>query len=548
MSQNRSILQIDSDMTNDEQHRVTEVDETTALLKPGHDERTIEETIGEADKDWHVEDVGEVDIPSAPADDQYDPSRGIWGVKFSWKKLWAYTGPGWLMSIAYLDPGNLESDLQAGAQAGYSLIWVLLWAHIMGLVFQCLTARLGTVTHRNMAQLARQEYPRPAAMAIWIMTEIAIIGSDIQEVIGSAIAMKILFGLPLWAGVLITACDTFTMLFLNFFGIRKLEALFAFLITMMAVTFGIEFGIGKPLFSDVISGFVPRVPANAVSNAVSMIGAVIMPHNIYLHSALVQSRNVDRSSKRAVDEAIYYFSVESAISLTVSFFINMFVVAVFAKGFYIDGVPNNDIGLFEAGDNLRERFGRGAQLVWAIGLLASGQSSTMTGTFAGQFVMQGFLNLQISPWIRTFVTRSVAIVPTIIVALMFTSDLDTLDQFLNILQSIQLPFALFPLLAFCSSKSILGDYSLGRVGKVIFWIAVVSIVGINIYLVVQQVQDSADYLSWWGYLIIAILSVAYLGFMGYLAMFKAMRKTRTQSEYNAVRNQENVVSSNKLAH
>eukprot|EP00475_Leptophrys_vorax_P039999 TRINITY_DN734_c0_g1_i1.p1 TRINITY_DN734_c0_g1~~TRINITY_DN734_c0_g1_i1.p1 ORF type:complete len:556 (-),score=128.94 TRINITY_DN734_c0_g1_i1:41-1708(-) len=527
---------------------VGEADETTALLKPGHNERPVEESVEAADRDWHVEDVGEVDIPDGAADAEYDPSKGIWGVKFSWKKLWAFTGPGWLMSIAYLDPGNLESDLQAGAQAGYSLIWVLAWAHIMGLVFQCLTARLGTVTHRNMAQLARQEYPRAAAMVLWIMTEIAIIGSDIQEVIGSAIAMKILFGLPLWAGVLITACDTFTMLFLNFFGIRKLEALFAVLITIMAVTFAVEFGIGKPMFIDVLSGFVPLVPANAVSNAVSMIGAVIMPHNIYLHSALVQSRNIDRSNKKALDTAIYYFSVESFISLCVSFFINMCCVAVFAKGFYINGVPNNDIGLFEAGDNLKERFGRGAQIVWGIGLLASGQASTMTGTFAGQFVMQGFLNLNISPWIRTFVTRSVAIVPTIIVALMFTSDLDTLDQFLNILQSIQLPFALFPLLTFCSSKSILGDYSLGRVGKVIFWIAVISIVGINVFLVVQQIQQNSDYLSWWGYLIIAILSLAYLGFMGYLAMFKSLRKSRTASEYHVIKNQENIVSSNKLAH
>jgi len=271
-----------------------------------------------------------------------------------------------------------------------------------------------------------------------------------------------------------------------------------------------------------------------------------MPHNIYLHSALVQSRNVDRSSKRAIDEAIFYFSLESCISLTVSFFINMFVIAVFAKGFFINNTPNNDIGLFEAGDNLRERFGRGAQIVWGIGLLASGQSSTMTGTFAGQFVMQGFLNLNISPWIRTFVTRSVAIVPTIIVALMFTSDLDSLDQFLNILQSIQLPFALFPLLTFCSSKSILGDYHLGKWGKGAFWFAVISIVAINIFLVVQQIQQSADYIAWWAYLVIAILSIAYLGFMGYLAMFKTMRKSRTISEYE--RMQENPVSSNKLKH
>ncbi len=285
------------------------------------------------------------------------------------------------------------------------------------------------------------------------------------------------------------------------------------------------------MFVDVISGFVPKVPANAVGNAVSMIGAVIMPHNIYLHSALVQSREIDRSNRKAVNEAIYYFSVESILSLTVSFFINTFVVAVFAKGFYIDGVGRDDIGLFEAGDNLKERFGTAAQIVWAIGLLASGQSSTMTGTFAGQFVMQGFLNIQVAPWIRTFVTRAVAIVPTIIVAILFTSNLDELDQFLNILQSIQLPFALFPLLTFCSSKAILGDYSLGNKAKIAFWIAVLSIIGINIYLIVDQVQDSSDSFEWWGYLILAVVSLAYIAFMGYLAVFKRFKKPRTMSEY-----------------
>jgi natural resistance-associated macrophage protein 2 len=214
-----------------------ESEETTVLLK----EPDRELSINQADDSFYVEDVGEVVVPSSPSDDQYyDPSKGIMGVKFKWKKFWAFTGPGWLMSIAYLDPGNLESDLQAGATAGYSLIWILFWAHVIGCIFQMLTARLGVVTQRNMAQLARQEYPKPAAMALWVMTEIAIIGSDIQEVIGSAIAMKILFGLPLWAGVLVTACDTFTFLFLNYFGIRKLEALFAFLITVMASTFAVQ--------------------------------------------------------------------------------------------------------------------------------------------------------------------------------------------------------------------------------------------------------------------------------------------------------------------
>lgn len=460
------------------------------------------------------EEMGAVEVPHDLDD------------SFSWKKLWAYTGPGALMSIAYLDPGNLESDLQAGAVAGYSLIWVLFWATVLGCLVQILSARLGIITGKNLARHCREEYPRWAAMVLWVMTELAIIGSDIQEVIGTAIALNILFGLPLYGGVLITAADSFTFLFINYFGIRKLESFFAFLITVMATCFAIEFFLGKPDAVSIIKGWViPTIPHSAVQQAVGMVGAVIMPHNLFLHSSLVQSRKIDRTDHKQIRESNFYNSIESAISLGVSFFINMFIVAVFAAGFYNADHPRTDIGLQDAGKELKHRFGNAGEIVWALGLLAAGQSSTMTGTFAGQFVMQGFLDLHIKPWQRTTITRLVAIVPTVIVAVLFTHDLGTLNQMLNILQSIQLPFALLPLLTFSSSRTIVGEYALGKWSKSFFWVAIALILGINLFLVIDVIIQ-ANNVPVWVYVLISVFGFLYISFTLYLMTFKYLRGSR----------------------
>lgn len=261
--------------------------------------------------------------------------------------LWKFTGPGWLMSIAYLDPGNLEADLQSGAYTGYQLLWMLFWATIAGLLLQILAARLGVVTGKNLAQMCRLEYSRPVSNLLWVMTETAIIGSDIQEVLGSAIALKLLFGLDLWVGCLITGLDTFTFLIIHAYGVRKLEAFFAALIFTMMVCFFVNFGftgpqwMGGPWNVDgggiLLGTLVPTVNDYAVIQAVGILGAVIMPHNIYLHSALVQSRNINRKNPQAVEEACKYNAIESAVALIVSFFINAAVVTVFARGFYADG-------------------------------------------------------------------------------------------------------------------------------------------------------------------------------------------------------------------
>ena len=423
---------------------------------------------------------------------------------FSWKKFWRFSGPGWLMSIAYLDPGNLESDLQSGALTGYQLLWVLLLATLLGYFLQVLSVRLGVVTGKHLAQVCRQEYGRRLRLMVWVMIELAVIGSDIQEVLGSALALKILFGLPLWAGVLITAADTFTFLFLHAFGVRKLEAFFAALITCMCVCFFIDFGYSVPDGGAIARGFLPTVQSYAILQAVGLIGSIVMPHNMYLHSALVQSRQVNRRSVARVKEACFYFSLEAAVALAVSFAINFAVVCVFARGFFdeqcaqqgmglVDGQCVDTIGLGTAGDVLKGLLGSSAQVVWAIGLLASGQSSTMTGVTTGQYVMSGFVAISLKPWQRIILTRSIALVPSVSVALASLGDesrLDATTQAVNVVMSVLIPFAILPLLHFTSQPRLMGGAVNSAWMKCVGWGFAALVLGINIYLVVVTLQGA----------------------------------------------------------
>ncbi|XP_074296546.1 metal transporter Nramp3.2-like [Silene latifolia] len=441
---------------------------------------------------------------------------------FSWKKLWFFTGPGLLMSIGFLDPGNLEGDLQAGAIAGYSLLWLLMWATAMGLLIQLLSARLGVATGRHLAEHCRDEYPNWARLLLWVMAELALIGSDIQEVIGSAIAINILSRgvLPLWSGVLITALDCFLFLFLENYGVRKLEAVFAVFIATMALSFAWMVDDTKPSGSELLVGVVvPKLSSKTIQQAVGVVGCIIMPHNVFLHSALVQSRDIDHKKRGRVQEALNYYSIESTFALVVSFIINLFVTTVFAKSFY--GTPEaNSIGLANAGHYLQEKYGEGLfpiLYIWGIGLLAAGQSSTLTGTYAGQFIMGGFLNLRVKKWIRSLITRSCAIIPTIIVALLFdTSDdmLDSLNEWLNVLQSIQIPFALIPLLYLVSKEEIMGDFKIGHVLKTLAWLVAGLVIVINGYLMVGFFSGEARGVVLGS--IVCVFTVAYVLFVLYL--------------------------------
>uniref|UniRef100_A0A9L0I9S1 Solute carrier family 11 member 2 n=1 Tax=Equus asinus TaxID=9793 RepID=A0A9L0I9S1_EQUAS len=473
---------------------------------------------------------------------------------FSFRKLWAFTGPGFLMSIAYLDPGNIESDLQSGAVAGFKLLWILLLATIVGLLLQRLAARLGVVTGLHLAEVCHRQYPRALPrgslclfqvprIILWLMVELAIIGSDMQEVIGSAIAINLLSmgRVPLWGGVLITIADTFVFLFLDKYGLRKLEAFFGFLITVMALTFGYEYITVRPSQSQVLKGmFVPgcsgcRTPQ--IEQAVGIVGAVIMPHNMYLHSALVKSRQINRANKREIREANKYFFIESCIALFVSFIINVFVVSVFAEAFFEKTneqvvevcrnsssphthlFPNDNttlaVDIYKGGVVLGCYFGPATLYIWAVGILAAGQSSTMTGTYSGQFVMEGFLNLKWSRFARVILTRSIAIIPTLLVAIFQDVEhLTGMNDFLNVLQSLQLPFALIPILTLTSLRPVMNDFANGIGWRIAGGILVLIVCSINMYFVVVYVQELGHVAL---YVVAAVISVAYLSFVFYLS-------------------------------
>ncbi|XP_051839519.1 natural resistance-associated macrophage protein 1 isoform X3 [Antechinus flavipes] len=410
--------------------------------------------------------------------------------RFSFRKLWAFTGPGFLMSIAFLDPGNIESDLQAGAAAGFKLLWVLFWATVLGLLCQRLAARLGVVTGKDLAEICHLYYPKVPRILLWLVMEMAIIGSDMQEVIGTAIAFSLLSArrIPLWGGVLITIVDTLFFLFLDNYGLRKLEAFFGFLITIMALTFGFEYVVAKPDQEALLKGlFLPSCSGCGqpeLLQAVGIVGAIIMPHNIYLHSALVKSRGIRRSQREEVQEANMYFLIEASIALFISFLINLFVMAVFGQVFYQqtnqtvhDVCANGSLpfytsflkddqpvtaDIYQGGVILGCFFGPAVLYIWAVGILAAGQSSTMTGTYAGQFVMEGLLKLRWSRFARVLFTRSCAILPTILVAIFRdVQDLSGLNDLLNVLQSLLLPFAVLPILTFTSMPAIMQEFTNG---------------------------------------------------------------------------------------
>ncbi|CAL1410648.1 unnamed protein product [Linum trigynum] len=513
-----------------------------SAASPSSDGEESEEAAYEARDKIAIVDVDEIPGSADGLPLDYVPP-------FSWKKLWMFTGPGFLMSIAFLDPGNLEGDLQAGAIAGYSLLWLLMWATAMGLLIQLLSARLGVATGRHLAELCRDEYPDWARLILWFMAEVALIGADIQEVIGSAIAIQILSRgvLPLWAGVLITASDCFMFLFLENYGVRKLEAVFAILIATMGSSFAWMFGDAKPNGKELLLGLlIPRLSSRTIRQAVGVVGCVIMPHNVFLHSALVQSRKIDPKKTGRVQEALNYYNIESSIALLVSFVINLFVTTVFAKGFY--GTKQaNSIGLVNAGQYLEEKYGGGVfpiLYIWGIGLLAAGQSSTITGTYAGQFIMGGFLNLRLKKWLRALITRSFAIGPTIIVALVFNkseASLDVLNEWLNVLQSMQIPFALIPLLTLVAKEQVMGVFKVGPVIERMAWAVAVVVMLINGYLMIDFFVSEVKGLLFG--LLACSGTVAYLSFIIYLASHGGVFASRSSS-YGVELSKQNSIDGN----
>lgn len=410
--------------------------------------------------------------------------------KFSLRKLWRFVGPGLLVSQALLDPGNIESDISQAESARCQLLWLLLVSHVVCVGIQMLAARLGIVTGRHLAQHVRQQYPLGMAAVFWALGEIAIIGADLQEVVGTATALRILTGMPMWAGVLITAIDSFVFLYVQRFGVRVTEAVFGVLTTVLAVCFWVEMGMIKPDGREVMKGMViPRIPQGTAVQAVGIVGCVLMPHNLYLHSALVGSRKLDsreEAQEGASREALKYFGIETAVSLTYAYTINMAVVVVFSTAFTRIAAAGGEVpraSLEEGATVLAQVLGRGSKYVYAVGLLAIGQATTMTGTLSGQYVTEGYWNLALRPWQRVVVTRAISLVPALAVAIAASKYMDQLSEAINVIQAIVLSFTLVPLLRLLAHPEVMGPkFAFGRTTAIASTVLALAIVTLNAYM------------------------------------------------------------------
>ena len=404
------------------------------------------------------------------------------GARF-WQKMLAFAGPGYLVAVGYMDPGNWATDLAGGSQFGYTLLSVILISNLMAILLQSLAAKLGIVTGRDLAQACRDHYSKPVAFCLWVLCEIAIVACDLAEVIGSAIALNLLFGIPLVWGVCITALDVLLILFLQNKGFRYIEALVVTLIATIAVAFGAEIFFSHPSVVAVMSGFIPHL--EIIQNkemlfiAIGILGATVMPHNLYLHSSIVQTRSYDTDSagKR---EAIKFATIDSTVALSFALFVNAAILIVSAATFFTSGQHE----VAEIGDAYRllsPTLGVGiASTLFAVALLASGLNSTFTGTLAGQIVMEGFLRIRLKPWLRRLITRLMAIVPAVIVAALYgasgTTKLLILSQ---VVLSLQLSFAVVPLILFTSDKNKMGEFANRLWIKILAWVVGVVIISLN---------------------------------------------------------------------
>jgi len=406
------------------------------------------------------------------------------------RRLFAMSGPAFLVAVGYMDPGNWATDLAAGSSFNYTLLWVLLLSNLVAILLQALAFRLGIVRGLDLAQACRSDYPRWALAPLYGLCEIAIAACDLAEVIGSAIALQLLFGLPLLLGVLLTALDTFALLFLTSLGIRKIEAVTLALIFVVAVGVVIQVLLGHPDWGGVARGFLPTVPnAKALYVAIGMIGATVMPHNLYLHSSLVQTRRIGPTAadKR---QAIRFNTTDSTIALNAAFFVNTGLLVMAAAIFYRSG--HTDVAeIQDAYQLLTPLLGATiAPIAFAIALLASGQSSTITGTLAGQIVMEGFLNIRVPPWIRRMITRLAAIIPAVL-TIVWLGDrgVGSLLILSQVVLSLQLPFAVIPLVHFVSDRKKMGDFALRPWLKVLAWLTALIILVLNVKLVIDTIDD-----------------------------------------------------------
>jgi manganese transport protein len=409
------------------------------------------------------------------------------------RKLIAFAGPGFLIAVGYMDPGNWATDLAGGSRFNYTLLSVIMLSNLMAVLLQALAIRLGVATGRDLAQACRDHYSRPVSIGLWIFAEIAIGACDLAEVIGSAIALNLLFHIPLIWGVCLTALDVLIILFLQQKGFRFLEALVMSLIALIGICFALEIAFSNPSVAGLFSSFF--IPSTQIVRdpgmlyiAIGILGATVMPHNLYLHSAIVQTRNYDRTSE-GKHEAIRYSTIDSTVALTIALFVNAAILIVSAATFYRSG--HHEIAeIQDAYKLLTPLLGvTGASTVFALALLASGQNSTLTGTLAGQVVMEGFLSIRLRPWLRRLITRGLAIIPAVVVTALWgargTANLLVLSQ---VILSMQLSFAVFPLVMFTSDRKKMGEFANPVWLKWLSWVTAIFIAVLNAWLLVQAVR------------------------------------------------------------
>ncbi|WP_231459876.1 Nramp family divalent metal transporter [Pedobacter sp. Leaf132] len=420
-----------------------------------------------------------------------------------WRRILSFIGPAYLISVGYMDPGNWATDLAGGSKFGYQLIWVLLMSNLIALLLQSLSARLGIVRGLDLAQASKHAYPRWANIPLFMLAQTAIVACDLAEIIGMAIGLQLLFDLPLIWGISITIFDTLLLLFLLNKGMRAMEGFIVSMVFIVGISFLVEMFIVEPSLKEVARGFEPSVlGGDALYIAIGIIGATVMPHNLYLHSSLVQTRKIERTNK-GIKEALKFNLIDTTVALNLAFFVNAAILILAAAAFYKNGL-HEVAEIQDAHKLLSNIFGNIAPTLFAIALIAAGQSSTVTGTLAGQIVMEGHINLRIQPWLRRLITRLLAIAPAFFTILHYGDDaLGGLLVLSQVVLSLQLGFAIIPLIHFTSDKKLMKDFAIKTWVKILAWTSAAVIIALNVKLVIEEISGWTKVNNeWWVYAII----------------------------------------------
>ena len=441
-------------------------------------------------------------------------------------KIFAFLGPAYLVSVGYMDPGNWATDLAGGSRYGYALIWVLLMSNLMALLLQGLSARLGIVRGRDLAQANRETYPKAVNFVLYLLAEVAIAACDLAEVLGMAIGIQLLTGLPLIWGVSITVLDTFLLLYLQKAGMKRMEAFIIALVGIIAIAFLIQIIWAKPALGEVVKGFIPSFPdSEALYIAIGIIGATVMPHNLYLHSALVQSRKIDRTDA-GIQQAIKFNRIDTTIALNLAFFVNAAILVLAGTVFFSSG--NSNVAEIKEAHRLLPSFlGNTAPILFAVALIAAGQSSTVTGTLAGQIIMEGYLNLRINPWLRRLITRLIAIIPALIVILIYGErKVDTLLIMSQVVLSLQLGFAIIPLIYFVSDKKTMGKFVIKPLAKIAAWLIAAVLIFLNLKMLINEVMPVFAEDALWPKVLIAGAGIFFGSVLIYILLFPFFKKSQ----------------------